>query len=585
MASFAVLFLALAAGFAWYERSHPSAKVLALVATLAALAVLGRLAFAPLPNVKPTVDIILISGYVLGGAPGFAVGAVSALASNFFFGQGPYTPWQMVGFGAVGVFGAALARVAGRDLGRWPLALSCGVAGFALGTFLDVSMWMTYSGHSLAELVAVSGRGLPFNLALFFGNVAFCLAFGPMLVRALRRFRARFDITWEPLPAAGPGAAATAAAVVVAVVAGGLLLAPAPARADAVSDRAAAYLRSAQNADGGFANARGEGASNAMVTGWVAMGLAAAGDRPSGATAAYLRRQRGRVSDVGDIERTVLALRAAGQDAGPLVAKLQRRRSAGGSYEQLVNRSAFAVLAQRAAGRRADPKTVRWLLGQQNADGGWSLGGKGGESGVDDTAAVVMALASAGRRSSAAVRRATRWLARRQGPDGGFPLSPGDPSNAQSTAFVVMGLVAGGRDPDRVRRGGSRSPVGYLRSLQAADGSIRYSRTSRQTPVWVTAQALIALRRRTLPVRAPRARARAARAPASAPARPEGAGRSQAGGAAAGRRAAARAGRRRQARAARRRAARMAAAHRKVLGAQAHGAGVLSALLLTSIVR
>src|SRR3712207_6460806 len=100
LASYALLFVALAAGFAWYERSHPSSKVLALVATLAALAALGRVAFAPLPNVKPTTDIVLLSGYVLGGAPGFVVGAIGALASNFFFGHGPYTPWQMVGWGA-----------------------------------------------------------------------------------------------------------------------------------------------------------------------------------------------------------------------------------------------------------------------------------------------------------------------------------------------------------------------------------------------------------------------------------------------------------------------------------------------------
>ncbi|HMJ01517.1 MAG TPA: hypothetical protein VK506_01175, partial [Conexibacter sp.] len=81
LASFALLAAALAAGFAWYERSHPSARVLALVGTLAALAVLGRIAFAPIPNVKPTSDIVLLTGYVLGGAPGFAVGAVAALAS------------------------------------------------------------------------------------------------------------------------------------------------------------------------------------------------------------------------------------------------------------------------------------------------------------------------------------------------------------------------------------------------------------------------------------------------------------------------------------------------------------------------
>jgi len=93
LGSFALLALALAGGFAWYERSHPSSKVLALVATLAALAALGRIAFAPLPNVKPTTDIVLLSGFALGGAPGFAVGAVAALGSNLVFGQGPWTPW------------------------------------------------------------------------------------------------------------------------------------------------------------------------------------------------------------------------------------------------------------------------------------------------------------------------------------------------------------------------------------------------------------------------------------------------------------------------------------------------------------
>src|SRR6201991_3137608 len=116
--SILVLGAALVAGFAWYERRPPSPRVLALVATLAALAALGRIAFAALPNVKPTTDIVLISGYVLGGAPGFMVGAVAALASNLFFGQGPWTPWQMVAWGGVGLFGAGLASVAGPHLSR-----------------------------------------------------------------------------------------------------------------------------------------------------------------------------------------------------------------------------------------------------------------------------------------------------------------------------------------------------------------------------------------------------------------------------------------------------------------------------------
>ena len=88
---------------------------------------------------------------------------------------------------------------------------------------------------------------------------------------------------------------------------------------------------------------------------------------------------------------------------------------------------------------------------------------------------------------------AAGYLTRAQDLDGGFPQQPGGESNAQSTAWAVQGLIAAGRNPGSVRRHGSRSPIGYLESLVAPGGSIRYSRTGAQTPVWVTAQALIAL--------------------------------------------------------------------------------------------
>ena len=201
LGAFAVLVLVLVSGFAWYERSHPTAKVLALVATLAALAALGRIAFAPLPSIKPTTDIVLLSGYVLGGAPGFAIGAIGALASNLVFGQGPWTPWQMGAWGAVGVLGAVLAVLGGRHLGRWPLALVCCAAGLAYGVVLDFSSWVTFSGqHTLGQYLVIAGGSLPFNLAHAAGNLAFCLAFGPAFVRALERFRVRLDVHWEALP-------------------------------------------------------------------------------------------------------------------------------------------------------------------------------------------------------------------------------------------------------------------------------------------------------------------------------------------------------------------------------------------------
>ena len=508
-ASFAVLAVAIAAGFAWYERARPSAKLLALVATLAALAALGRVAFAPIPGVKPTTDIVLLAGYVLGGAPGFVVGAVGALASNVFFGQGPFTPWQMAGWGAVGVFGALLARLFGRDLGPWPLAAACALAGLAYGSFLDLHIWVLYSGHTGPEYLVVAGRGVPFNIAHAAGNVVFCLAFGPLLVRALSRYRDRLEVVWHPLPSAGVVLAALAVALGLAGQTG-------EARAaDAARAKAIGFLAKAQNADGGWGADRGRG-SDQLYTSWAVMGLAAAGRDPrtvkrggrSGVD--YIVRNVGRVRAIADVERAILALRAGRRSPRAvggrnLVAELASRRRRNGSFAGLVNQTAFAILALRAGGRARSDRAIRaaagWLAGQHNRDGGFNFAGRGGPSGIDDTAAALQGLVAAGKRSSRTARRAAAFIAARQNADGGLPLTPGGASNAQSTAWAIQALVAAGRDPARLRRRGARSPLAYLRSLQAASGAVRYSRTSTQSPVWVTAQALTGLARRPFPIR------------------------------------------------------------------------------------
>src|SRR5919202_5729796 len=168
---------------------------------MAALAALGRVAFAAVPNVKPTTDVVLISGFALGGAPGFAVGALAALASNFFFGQGPWTPWEMLAWGGVGVAGAGLARLRGQRMGRVALAAACGAVGLAHGALMDLGDWVSYSDHTAGWYLARAGTSLPFNLAHAIGNVLFCLAFGPALLRALQRFRRRMEVTWRPTPA------------------------------------------------------------------------------------------------------------------------------------------------------------------------------------------------------------------------------------------------------------------------------------------------------------------------------------------------------------------------------------------------
>ncbi len=186
LGAFAILGLGLLAGFAWYERTRPDARIVALVGTLAAFAALGRIAFAAVPNVKPTSDIVLISGYALGGAPGYVVGAVAALTSNFFFGQGPWTPWQMAGWGITGIAGALLARVTRGHIGRLPLALVSFVLGFAFTALQDVGDWVTYSDHSLAQLGIYVGKGVGFDLVHAAGCFGFAMLFGPALIRTLQ---------------------------------------------------------------------------------------------------------------------------------------------------------------------------------------------------------------------------------------------------------------------------------------------------------------------------------------------------------------------------------------------------------------
>ncbi len=497
LAAFGVLALALAGGFAWYERARPDARIVALVATLAAFAALGRIAFAALPNVKPTTDIVLISGYALGGAPGFAVGALAGLSSNFFFGQGPWTPWQMAAWGATGIIGAGLALLTKGRIGRWPLAIACALVGYAFTAVQDFGDWVTFSDHSARQLAVYVARGASFDLVHAGGCLLFALAFGPALMRSIQRFARRLQVTWRPADARVAAIVALACAIGAA---GACTVAPAAAHA---ASTPAGYLLAAQNGDGGFGQAPGS-PSLQLPSGWAALGLAAAGYNPrdvgnGGASLlAYEQATVRSLSDAGALERTILVAHAAGASAQSfgahdLVAALQGDIRSDGSVSDQVNLTTFALLALRAAGVAPARGTLSWLARQQNADGGFSSSPGGGTSDVDDTGAALEALAPAGRPTP----RAVAYLRAQQNADGGFPAQPGAESNAQSTAWAVQGLLAAGVDPGSLRRG---SPLGYLRSLIAADGHVRYSRSSDQTPVWVTGDALMALAGKPLPI-------------------------------------------------------------------------------------
>jgi energy-coupling factor transport system substrate-specific component len=189
-------FALLAGGFAWLDTTPGSTKELALVASLAAAAAAGRVLFAAIPGVQPVTVITVAAGAALGPRSGFAVGASAAFVSNFFLGQGVWTPWQMLAWGACGVAGAIAAPLLRR---RLVLAAFCFVVGLGFSAVMDVWNWLAfYDEHTWRTFLAVHARGLPFDLAHGIGNVLIVLAAGPELRRLLERYgrRLRTEIVW-----------------------------------------------------------------------------------------------------------------------------------------------------------------------------------------------------------------------------------------------------------------------------------------------------------------------------------------------------------------------------------------------------
>jgi len=539
LASFAIVLASVALAFWWYERSHPPAKLLAVVATLAAIAALGRDAFAAVPDVKPITAIVLVSGVAFGAGPGFAVGAISGFASNILLGQGPWTPWQMLGWGLVGLIGAGLGRLTSRHMSPLEIALAGAVSAEVFNLVVDLYTWTGTGDETLRAFGVVLSTAVVFDATHVVASFGFGLAFGGTLLRMLMRVRSRLEISWGPIPATPTAPSATAretgatwgmtvaSAILAAVFAttlalGGMAARASVARAASIVSAHAAtslspelsFLTSAQNADGGFGGTGGQSSSE-LYTAWAVMGLAAAGRDPvdvrrgGRSVLDSLRAEVATLSGLGDAERTILAAATCGASsysfAGrDLVAEVLKARDSDNSFEHLVNLTSFAIFALRAVGHSQSYPAIRdaagWIERQQNSDGGFGFGAHGSSSDVDDTGSVLQALVDAGAHNARVLGAATSYLIRAQNLDGGFPQQPGGESNAQSTAWALQGLIAAGRNPGSVRRRGSRSPVGYLESLLAPGGSIRYSRTSSQAPVWVTAQALIALAGKTFPV-------------------------------------------------------------------------------------
>ena len=176
---------AVAVFFAGWETSRPQLRHIMPTVVLGALAAAGRILFAPIPDFKPVSAICIIAGATLGRRSGFMVGALAALVSNFFFGQGAWTPWQMYSWGLIGylagvlapkgifektpvllAFGFLSAMLYGLLLNGWyvigfvrPITLPSTLAAYAAGFPLDCV-------HGVATVVFLSALYIPWRRKL-----------------------------------------------------------------------------------------------------------------------------------------------------------------------------------------------------------------------------------------------------------------------------------------------------------------------------------------------------------------------------------------------------------------------------------
>lgn len=184
--------------FMAYEGRKPQARELVVVAVLCAIAVAGRVAI-PIPNFKAAFAIIMLSGIAFGPETGFLVGAITAFASNFFYGQGPYTPWQMMGYGAGGML-AGFAFQKGRLPKKpWVMAVF-GALSVVLwvGPLLDCSNIFLYLPQITKDSLIVSFvSGFPINLTQAACTVLTMLLFGKPLLEKLDRIKVKYGMMEE----------------------------------------------------------------------------------------------------------------------------------------------------------------------------------------------------------------------------------------------------------------------------------------------------------------------------------------------------------------------------------------------------
>ena len=161
--------------FMIFEDRKPQGRELIVIAVLSAIAVAGRGAFYMLPQFKPVVAIVIIAGVCFGAESGFLVGAMSGFVSNFFFGQGPWTPWQMFCFGIIGFIAGILFKKGRLKKNKLQLCIYGGLSTFFIyGGIINIGSLLMFTSHfSFKALMATYASGIPFDLVHAVATVFF----------------------------------------------------------------------------------------------------------------------------------------------------------------------------------------------------------------------------------------------------------------------------------------------------------------------------------------------------------------------------------------------------------------------------
>jgi len=192
--SFIIMGLTMIPFFSRFEVRKISSREIVILAILAAIAAVSRVPFAPLPSVQPTSFVIIITGLVFGAESGFIVGAVAAIVSNIFLGQGPWTPWQMYAWGMIGM-AAGLFRNTWWMKQMWGKLLFGFVWGYLFGWFMN--LWIIVSAienFTWEFFISIYVASIYFDLAHALSNVFFLLVFSSSWIRILQRFKRKYGL-------------------------------------------------------------------------------------------------------------------------------------------------------------------------------------------------------------------------------------------------------------------------------------------------------------------------------------------------------------------------------------------------------